>query len=79
MKLLQQSYVKYGLIMTASLVVCLGLMEMTGNNQSFENKSSIFFVYQFILPALVWYLGLREKKRIQKGQLTFKRKAETFQ
>ena len=68
----KQSYFKFGLLMTASLIICLGLMEITGQNESFENKSPIFLIYQFILPAVIWYLGIKTKKDGQKGKLTFK-------
>ena len=72
MQFLKISYVKYGLIMTASLLVCLGLMEVSGNNQTFENKSPIFFIYQFIMPAVIWWLAIAERKRLQKGKLSYK-------
>ena len=58
--------------MTGTLVICLLLMEFTGQNESFENKSPIFLVYQFIMPAVIWYLALRAKKKSQQGKLTYK-------
>lgn len=72
MDILKQSYVKYGLIMTGLLIGCLALMEITGQNESFENKSPIFFVYQFLAPAVVWYFAIKAKKKELKGKLTFK-------
>lgn len=71
MNFLKQNYVKYGLIMTAGLIVCLLWMELSGNNQSFDNKSPIFFIYQFVYPAIVWYFGIKARKDAQKGKLTF--------
>lgn len=72
MQLFKQNYVKYGLLMTGVLVLCLLIMEITGENESFENKSPILIIYQFIMPAVIWYLGLRAKKNLQKGRLTFR-------
>jgi FtsH-binding integral membrane protein len=71
MKLFGQSYVKYGLLMCAVVVVCLTVMELTGQNQSFD-KSPLTIVWTFIAPAVVWYLGINARKKSQKGKLTFK-------
>ncbi len=72
MKLLQLNYVKYGLILVCVLVVCLLLMEVTGQKESFDEKSPLFVIYQFIAPAVVWYLGIKAKKKMHKNKLTFK-------
>jgi hypothetical protein len=69
---LKQNHLKYGLIMSASLVLCLLMMELTGQNETFENKSPIFLIYQFILPAVIWYLGINARKKSQNNKLTFK-------
>lgn len=53
-------------------IVCLLLMEITGQNTSFTDKSPIFLIYQFIIPAVVWYLGINAKKKMLKNKLTFK-------
>lgn len=58
--------------MTGTLVICLALMEITGQNESFENKSPIFMIYQFIMPAVIWYFGMRERKKLNGGKLTYK-------
>lgn len=71
MKLVKQNHVKYGLIMVGVLIGCITLMEITGQNESFENKSPIFLIYQFIVPAIVWTLGIRAKKKELGGKLTF--------
>lgn len=64
--------IKYGLLLSALTIVCLTLMELTGQNQSFDHGSPIFLMYQLFAPALVMYLGLQAKKKAQKGKLTFK-------
>jgi len=71
MNFLRQDYVRYGLIMTGVVVVCLAVMEFTGNNKSFEH-SPIFFFSMFIAPLIIWYLGIAARKKLQKGKLTFK-------
>lgn len=71
MELLKQNYVKYGLIMCAVIVVCLSIMEITGQNQSFD-KSPIVAIWTFIAPGVIWYLGIKTRKDAQKGKLTFK-------
>lgn len=72
MKQTQNIPLKYGSIMSAITATCLLLMEVTGQNQSFDSKSPIFAFGMFIAPAIVWYFGLKEKKEQQKGKLTFK-------
>ena len=71
MNLLKINYVKYGLLMCAVVVICLLVTELTGNNQSFE-KSPMTLFYTFIAPAFVWYMGIKARKDMQKGKLTFK-------
>jgi hypothetical protein len=47
-------------------------MEIKGQNESFQNKSPIFLVYQFVAPAIIWFFGLRAAKQTLKGKMTFK-------
>lgn len=70
--LFNKTYFRYGLLMTGLLLVCLTYLELTGNNKSFDNKHPVFFVYQFVAPAVVWYLGMRARKNAQGGKLTYK-------
>lgn len=72
MEFLKQNHVKYGLILTAALTVCLVIMELTRTNQTFEHSSPVFFIYQFLTPAVVLYLGLKAKKEMQKGKFSYK-------
>lgn len=70
MKFLKQNFVKYGLFMTGVIVLCLLFMEITGQNQSFD-KSSLELA-MLAAPVIVWYLGIRAKKRLLKNKMTFK-------
>lgn len=72
MKYLRSIPFKYGLIMTAVTAVCLALMELTGQNESFEMDSPFQLIYMFVAPAVVWWLGIRARKQQQDGQLPFK-------
>jgi hypothetical protein len=69
-KLLKQNHVTYGLMLCGVLIVCLLLLEITG--QTFDTKSPLFVAYQFIAPAVVWYFGINAKKKMQKGKLTWR-------
>lgn len=71
-ELLAENHVKYGLIMSAVLVLCLALMELTGQNHSFDNKSPFQAIFMFIAPAVVWYFGINLKKKTLNGKMTFK-------
>ena len=71
MQFLSQNFVKYGLIMVAVMVGCLALMELTGQNQTFEHSPWAAFS-TFVAPPLVWFLGLRAKKKAQEGRLTYR-------
>ena len=63
---------KYGLIMSAITAFCLIMMQITGQNDSFDNKSPFQFFFMFVAPAIVWYFGIKAKKKANKGKLTFK-------
>lgn len=71
MEFFKRNYIKYGLLMSAITAVCLMLMELTGNNESFD-KSPFATFFIFIAPLFVWFLGIREVKKKRKGKLTFK-------
>lgn len=76
MNLLKQNHIKYGLLMAGITLVCLLLMEATGNNESFD-KSPFATFFIFIAPLIVWFLGIREKKKSQKNKITFKQGLST--
>lgn len=71
MKFITQNYVKYGLIMTGIISLCLVSMEVSGQNDSFD-KSPLLLVAMMIAPVVVWYLGMNAKKKMLKGKMTFK-------
>ncbi len=72
MNLFSRSYVKYGLVMAGVTIICLLLMEITGQNESFD-KSPIATFFIFIAPLIVWFFGIRAKKKKLKNKLTFKK------
>lgn len=71
MGIMQHSYVKYGLMMCGLIGLCLLLMELTGQNLTFD-KSPLLLVFQFLGPAVIWWFGISEKKKQLGGKLTFK-------
>ena len=70
MDILKRNHVKHGLIMCAVLAVCLLLLEFT--NSTFESKSPFISFATFVAPLLVWWSGIRARKKAQKNKLTFK-------
>ncbi len=72
MKLLKINHVKYGLIMVTIPTICLLIMELTGQNQTFDNKSPFQLIFMFVAPLVVWTLGIRAKKKALKNKLSFK-------
>ncbi len=72
MQLLKQNHIKYGLIMAALTALCLMFMEITGQNESFDMNSPFQLFYTFLAPAIVWYFGIRARKKSLKGKMTFK-------
>lgn len=71
MKYLTQNHFNYGLLMCLVVVACLAIMELTGNNESFE-KNPLLTLVQMLMPLVIWYMGITKKKQEQKGKLTFK-------
>lgn len=71
MKYFTKNHVKYGVLMCFVVIVCLALMELTGNNQSFE-KVPILMGIQMLMPLVIWYCGIKDKKDLQKGKISFK-------
>lgn len=71
MKIAQENYLKYGLIMSGVLLLCLALMHLTGQYSSFEKGGPLDIVF-ILSPFVIWYLGLRAKKRQLKNNISFK-------
>jgi len=72
MKILKIRALKYALIMSGVTGFCLFMMQLTGQNDSFDSKSPFQFLFMFIAPPIVWYFGIRDKKKANKGKLHFK-------
>ncbi len=72
MELLKKNYIKYGLIMSGITALCLLLMEVTGQNQTFDNKSPIQLIAQFVAPLVVWFFGIKSRKKELKNKMTYK-------
>ncbi len=74
MELLKENYVKYGLAMSAVTAVFILLMHFTGQYTNLDNigKSPLELIFIIFVPILVWYMGLKAKKKELKGKLTFK-------
>ena len=72
MQLLNQTYVKYALMQCAALILCLTLMEVTGNNLTFEQKPIFQVIFVMITPFIIWFLGIRAKKAELKNKMSFK-------
>lgn len=72
MKILERNYIKYGLVMTGIVLLCLLYMEGTGQNQSFDQKNPLIFFGMIVAPFIVWFFGIRAKKKELKNKLSFK-------
>ena len=46
-------------------------MEVTRQNQTFDNKSPFQLIFMYIAPLAVWYLGIKDKKEALKNKLSF--------
>lgn len=71
MDLLKQNYIKYALIMTGVIIACLVYMHLTGNYNDFSSKSPVETIILIGAPLVIWFLGIRAKKKELKGKLTF--------
>lgn len=71
MKILRLNYVKYGLIMSCVLLICLVLMHVTGQYDSFEKGAPLDILF-VIAPFILWFLGLRSYKKMLNDRMTFK-------
>jgi hypothetical protein len=72
MNFLTRNYVVYGLILAGITITCLLLMEVSGNNETFDMKSSLQMFYMIIAPFIVWCLGIRAKRKQLKNTLTYR-------
>jgi hypothetical protein len=71
MELLKQNHIKYGLILCATIIVCLFFMHISGAGTDFEKKSP-FDLLIMLLPFVVWFLGIKAYKKELHNKMTFK-------
>lgn len=64
--------VKYGLILTGTIVVWLAVMHSLGAYSAQKTEMSIVDYFYVLVPAIVLYLGIKEKKKMSKNRLTYK-------
>lgn len=66
------NHIKWGVIMAKITALCLVIMELTGQNQSFDQKSPLIMFFMFIAPLIVWWFGIAAKKKMLKGKISYK-------
>lgn len=71
MKFLQFNYIKYGLIMSSVLVICLLIMHITGHYSSFQTGTVLDAIF-VLAPFVVWLFGLLAYRKELKNNMTFK-------
>lgn len=67
-----KNYMKFGLILCILPILSLSLMEITGNNQTFENPSWYQAVLQLGIPIIIIIWGLVTKKKERAGMISWK-------
>jgi len=72
MKYLLQNHVKYGLIMSKATALFVLFMHFTGQYTNMKEKSPLEMIFIIFVPIIVWYLGIKARKKELKGKLTFK-------
>ena len=72
MKLLRQSHVKYGLLMSGITVICILCMHLTGQYNNLQEKSPFELIFITVTPLVVWYFGIKARKQELKRKITYK-------
>lgn len=54
------------------VILCLVYMELSGQNQSFDQKSPVFVFLMFIAPFIIWWFGIRNYKKMLNGKMSWK-------
>jgi hypothetical protein len=69
MNYFSKSNVKFGLILTALVVICLAIMEITGHDQSFASGGVFQTILQTFAPVviLIWAIWARRRALIRAG------------
>ncbi|HEY0980235.1 MAG TPA: DUF4199 domain-containing protein [Candidatus Paceibacterota bacterium] len=72
MTIFSRNHWNYALILSCFTIACLVLMETSGNNQSFNSGAWYQVLFMTIAPAVVLFLGIRTKRAILDGVMSFK-------
>lgn len=72
MQKIKEGPIKYALYMTGIIALCLLFMEVTGQNKSFDSKSPLLMLLMQGAPLLIWFFGIRSKKKQLKNKLTIR-------
>lgn len=73
MGVMKISYIKYALIMCVVVIFALCMMELTGQNRSFDSKSPLQIFLLFIAPFIITWLGISQKRKSLKNKINFKK------
>lgn len=69
---LQQNHIKYGLLISGFIAVCLLLMYFSNDYSKMQNPSSIGGVISVIAPLVIYFLGIKAKRKELGGKLSLK-------
>lgn len=69
--ILQKNHIKYGLIMSGILLICLTLMHVTNQYSSFEKGAPLDTIF-VLAPFVIWFLAIRAYKKELKNRMSFK-------
>jgi hypothetical protein len=72
MKWLRKNHVRFGLLGTVVFMVCLLLLDISGNDYFLQEAGPTLTSILLILPILLWYFGIRAKKRQNGNHLAFR-------
>lgn len=72
MIIFSRNHWNYALVLSCFTIVCLVLMEVNGNNQSFNSGAWYQVLFMTIAPAVVLFFGIRTKRAILDGVMSFK-------
>lgn len=73
MNFLRINYIKYPLIMIGIIILCLIYMHLSGQYNQFPTGGpTAESLLMLAAPLIVWFLGIRAKKKQLKGRMSFK-------
>jgi hypothetical protein len=71
-KFFKQNHVKFGLLGTLILIGFLLLLHLSGTESLVQYAEGWQKILLFLSPILLWYFGIRAKKKEMHGKLSFK-------